>query len=133
MAVGKAIAGMATVLVADDDAAVLALASMILQRDGFQVLRASNGLEALMLYSSYASRIDLVLTDFEMPQMNGAELVARIRERNPTAKVLVMSGYAPSGAAGPVKGCPVLRKPFRPAELRDAVRGILAGPVKPAC
>jgi CheY-like chemotaxis protein len=126
MAGGEAIAGMATVLVADDDAAVLALAAMILQRDGFQVLRASNGLEALMLYSSYASRIDLVLTDFDMPQMNGAELVARIRERNPAAKVLMMSGYMPSGAGAPGRGYPVLRKPFRPAELRDAVREMLS-------
>lgn len=119
---------MATILLADDDSAVLALAAMILQRDGFHVLRASNGLEALMIYNSYAARIDLVITDFEMPQMNGAELASRIRARNPEAKLLLMTGFMPSGVRGPGRDYPLLRKPFRPGELRDAVRKILSPP-----
>jgi two-component system cell cycle sensor histidine kinase/response regulator CckA len=116
---------MPTVLVADDDAAVLSLVAMILQRDGFQVLRASNGLEALMLYNSYSRKIDLVITDFEMPEMNGAELAARIRERDPSARILIMSGYMPSSGERLKQTYPVLRKPFHAAELRSAVREIL--------
>jgi two-component system cell cycle sensor histidine kinase/response regulator CckA len=116
---------MAIVLVADDDGAVLSLVAMVLQRDGFRVLRASNGLEALMVYSSYANKIDLVITDFEMPEMNGAELASRIRERDPSARILIMSGYMQSAGTGQNIAYPVLRKPFRPGELRSAVRGIL--------
>ena len=70
---------MATVLVVEDNEALRQLVMMILQQKGHDVLCASNGLEGLMVYSSYRTRLDLVLTDIDMPQMNGIALATRIR------------------------------------------------------
>jgi two-component system, cell cycle sensor histidine kinase and response regulator CckA len=115
---------MATVLVVDDDGGVRRLVELILQQKGHDVLLASNGLEGLMVYSSYRSRIDLVLTDFDMPQMNGLELADRIHARDPGKRILLMSGRPPQNP-----GCkeepPIILKPFLPHQLIEAVEGIL--------
>lgn len=111
---------MATVLVVDDDTAIRELVAMILKMSGHGVLLASNGLEALMVYSSYRSRLDLILTDIDMPQMNGIELVARIRALDPSKKVLVMSGRPLDDMHG-VEDCALLPKPFKPDQLKAAV------------
>jgi CheY-like chemotaxis protein len=103
---------MATILVADDEPLMLGLVSMILERAGYRVVRASNGLEALLLYESYASRIDLVLTDIDMPQMNGVEMAHRILATHPGSKVVFMTGGLPDEYALP-EGCPLVRKPFQ--------------------
>ena len=115
---------MATVLVVDDDPAVRQLVVTILEGEGHDVLPAANGLEGLMVYSSYRSRVDLIVTDIDMPQMNGIELLVRIRALDPAAKSLVMSGRV----LEPLKrleGCPSLSKPFHPQQLREAVKRLL--------
>src|SRR5215468_4769764 len=104
---------MATVLVVDDDAAVRDLVAMILTTKKYSVLTGNNGVEALMIYSSYRSAIDLVLTDIEMPQMDGIELVARIRALDPGERILLMSGRSPNRRTLP-DNCQVLKKPFLP-------------------
>lgn len=106
---------MATVLLVDDDAALLRLAAQVLQRAGHAVTCASNGVEALFLFESYADRIDVVLTDVDMPEMDGLELAERIRSTHPGAKLILMSGV-PRPAP-----YPFLYKPFRIQGLRDAV------------
>jgi CheY-like chemotaxis protein len=111
---------MPTVLVADDDPDVLRLAALLLERNGYAVLRATNGVEALMLYASYSDRVDVVLTDVDMPEMNGIELAARIRNTNPAAKVVFMSGCLPAGVSVP-SGCRAIAKPFNPKELLEAL------------
>jgi CheY-like chemotaxis protein len=118
---------MATVLVVDDDAALLRLAASILESAGHKVLRASNGVEALLLFQSYSSRLDLVLTDVDMPQMNGLELAARIRATRPASKVLLMSGGLPPGISLLPKAYPHLAKPFQPAALVEAVQKAVGG------
>jgi CheY-like chemotaxis protein len=115
---------MATVLLVDDDAGVRQIVAMILKQNGHDVLWASNGLEALMVYSSYRSRLDLVLTDVDMPQMNGIELAARIRARDPSKKILLMTGRPLDDLEGP-QGCPLLAKPFGPDQLIEALEGAL--------
>jgi two-component system cell cycle sensor histidine kinase/response regulator CckA len=111
---------MPTVLVADDEPAVLTLTAMLLEGAGYAVLRAVNGVEALMLYASYADRVDVVLTDVEMPEMNGIELAARIRDRNPDARILFMSGFLPPGARIP-SGYRMISKPFKSTGLLRAL------------
>lgn len=111
---------MARVLIVDDDAAVARLAARMLETYGHSTLLAASGVEALMVYSSYAERLDLVLSDLEMPQMDGLELVARIRARDPNAKVILMTGCTQEDARFP-DGCPVIRKPFRADQLAQAV------------
>ena len=85
---------------------------------------ASNGLEALMVYSSYRINLDLVLTDIDMPQMNGIELAVRIRDLDPAKKILMMSGRVQSDAERKID-CPFLPKPFRPDQLVEAVNTAL--------
>ena len=115
---------MATILIVDDDPGVLRLAAIVLEQGGYQVMRASSGIEALMIYSSYAQRVDLLLTDVDMPGMTGIELAARVSTNRPAVKILLMTGALPGGIELP-EPYPVLPKPFRPATLREAVQRAL--------
>src|ERR1051325_3698815 len=107
---------MPTILIVDDDPGVRKIVELVLKQMGFETVSASNGLEALMLYSSYPVNFDLVLTDIDMPQMNGIELAVRIRDLDPAKKILMMSGRIHSDADRKI-GCPLLGKPFRPDQL----------------
>ena len=111
---------MATVLLVDDERSLLDFVSMVLREAGHDVLNASNGVEALMIYSSYKSSIDLVLTDIVMPGMNGVELAARLRALNPKLLILLMSGFVPGDITVP-HDIQVLQKPFQPSRLLDAI------------
>ena len=113
---------MATVLVVDDDNEVRNLAGFILQQKGHDILSASNGVEGLFVYSSYRHKIDLVLTDIEMPQMSGIELAARIRDRDPQKIILLMSGRPRQPA---FEAYPFLSKPFSPDQLIAVVNCLL--------
>jgi CheY-like chemotaxis protein len=116
---------MATVLIVDDDPDVLGYATLVLETNGHKTVRAARALEALMLYASYADRFDLVLTDVDMPEMNGIELASRISRSNPSAKILLMTGALPRDL--PIPECqPVLSKPFQPDALIAAVKELLA-------
>lgn len=100
----------------------------ILSREGYEVLAAKDGDEALSIWHRNPGQIDLVLTDVMMPGMNGKELVERLRSMRPEVKVIYMSGYESSLLSlGNKFGSNVifLQKPFRPAELSQAVREIL--------
>jgi CheY-like chemotaxis protein len=116
---------MANVLVVDDQASLLELVSMILTQTGHTVLCASSGVEALMVFSSYHSKIDLVLTDVQMPGMNGIELLNRIRALDPSISILLMSGFVPDDFEIP-EDLRLLNKPFQPGELVEAVEQALA-------
>ncbi len=111
---------MATVLVVDDDEGIRQIVALILQQRGHETLLACNGLEALMVYSSYRRNFDLVLTDVDMPQMDGIELAARIRARDPYKKILLMSGRASEDDRIP-KDYTLISKPFLPNQLLAAI------------
>jgi CheY-like chemotaxis protein len=116
---------MATVLLVDDDEGVRLLATVVLKSHGIHILSASNGLEGLMVYSSYRRIVDLVLTDVDMPQMTGIELAVRIRARDPGRRILFMSGRPLNDSDCP-PDCGFLQKPFLPEQLIAAVDGVLA-------
>jgi two-component system, cell cycle sensor histidine kinase and response regulator CckA len=87
--------GSETVLLVEDEPLVRNLASHVLRNQGYNVLEASNGINALSIaQESSCQQIDLVLTDVVMPQMGGRELVRHLQARFPNIKVLFMSGYA---------------------------------------
>ncbi|MEX2260912.1 MAG: response regulator [Bryobacteraceae bacterium] len=113
---------MATILVVDDDETICRLAARILSSVGHQVLTAANGLEAIALYRSYSTQIDMVVTDLTMPVMDGYQEVLLIRETRPDAKIICMSGYSDTSCP---EGALFLQKPFLPEALRQSVDKVL--------
>ncbi|HTZ03826.1 MAG TPA: response regulator [Xanthobacteraceae bacterium] len=113
-------------LLVDDDPDVRDIVCRVLSELGYVVQEAGGGQEALGMLADFSP--DLLIADFAMPNMNGAELVTAARARNGKLKVLFVSGYADSGVLKSAVGDAILlRKPFRPADLATAVRNALDG------
>ena len=117
--------GTETILVVDDENLILTMAETILTEYGYQVLTAGNGQKAMAILSREDTKVDLIITDLVMPVMSGRELVERVRQIRPAAKILSMSGYAmPSDKQA---GTAYLQKPFTSHELLTKVKQVLAG------
>ncbi|TAN33884.1 hybrid sensor histidine kinase/response regulator [bacterium] len=117
-----------TILVVEDADDVREVVERILTRNGYQVMVAPNGREALEAVRRHAGDIDLVLTDVVMPFMQGKELAERIVALRPGIRVLFMSGYAQPafGASGTLEpGVVLLEKPFTEPALLARVRQVL--------
>jgi PAS domain S-box-containing protein len=109
-----------TILVVDDDAAVRGSSRLVLVAEGYHVLEAADGHEALRLVDTHPDVIDLVVTDLAMPGMGGRELAAVLKARRPDIRVLFVSGFSDEGGADPNRlktWPPLLHKPFSPATL----------------
>lgn len=121
--------GTETILVADDEAIVRTVMARILRRQGYTVLEATNGEEALRLAQEQADgRLHLVLTDILMPQLGGRALVNGLQTAHPNIKVLYISGYTDEAIIGHGlldPGAAFLQKPFEPEILARKVRDIL--------
>jgi CheY-like chemotaxis protein len=109
-----------TVLVVDDDAAVLSFVSRVLTQSKYNALTATNGAEALQLSKDYKPDIDLLLSDFQMPIMGGVDLATKLVLERPLLKVLMMSGF-PEGMLVLNDGWHFLSKPFIPSQLRTLI------------
>ncbi|GAC1341003.1 MAG: hypothetical protein NVSMB23_12020 [Myxococcales bacterium] len=122
--------GSGTVLLAEDDDAVRAATAALLERLGYDVLAARDGIEALELCERHPGPIHVLLTDAIMPQMNGRELADRLRARRPGTPVVFFSGYAEDVIASRgvlEKGVLLVRKPYLPTELASALRVATGG------
>jgi two-component system cell cycle sensor histidine kinase/response regulator CckA len=119
-----------TLLVVEDEADVRALTVEILTLQGYQVLAAANGPEALRISGEHDGPIHLLLTDLVMPHMSGKELAEQMNSRRPDMRVLYMSGYADSavlqGRTPAMEGA-FLSKPFTAEHLIQRVRAALGG------
>lgn len=118
-----------TVLLVEDEDALRRLATAILAEEGFHVLPAGNGLDALALAARHSGILDLLLTDVVLPNISGPELAKRLCDLRPGLQVLFMSGYNDSRLiARGVHGTqmPLLSKPFRPDELTQKVSEMIA-------
>ncbi len=118
-----------TVLLVEDDEAVRSITRTMLRRRGYSVLEAPNGREALDLLARVDWRVDLVITDAVMPEMNGPELARAVELHAPQLPVLHMSGYTDddvlrAGRLGPLEA--FLPKPFTSQQLYDFVEELIA-------
>jgi PAS domain S-box-containing protein len=124
-------AGSETVLLVEDEEMVRSLTRAILQKNGYKVLEASHGAEAIRLCEQHHGPIHLVVTDVVMPQLNGHELYQRLLRLRPNLKALFISGYTGESVAQLgvlTEGSEFLQKPFRPDTLVRKVRKMLDGP-----
>src|SRR5438309_3378671 len=120
--------GTETVLLVEDEPAVRAIAQQALERQGYTVLAAPSGADALALAAQHGATIHLLLTDVVMPGMSGRDLADRLTAQRPGIRVLYISGYTDNaivrhGMLEP--GLAYLQKPFRPDALVRKVREVL--------
>jgi len=123
--------GTETILVVDDEIAVLSLTQMMLRRYGYEVISAACAKEALHLFEVWPDlHVDLLLVDIIMPDINGIELTERIRTLRPGLPVLYFSAYSDQEPLRPVfsRNLPYLPKPFTSLQLTKRIREILDKP-----
>ena len=120
-----------TILLVEDADAVRNVVRRALTRMGYHVLEASNGPEAIAVALEHANRIDLLLTDFVMPQMGGRELVDRLFELGVRPRILIMSGYIDDAllrGGGFPRDAAFIEKPFTADRIGKKVREVLDAP-----
>ena len=122
--------GHETILLVEDEPAILEIAKLMLERQGYQVLRAGSPAAAVALAREHQGTIHLLVTDLIMPEMNGRELARTLLALRPQMKYLFMSGYTASvithhGVLD--NGVPFLQKPFTMGDLAGKIRELLDG------
>ena len=123
-----------TVAVVDDDPMMLDVLARILQRENFELLMAGGGPEIMDKLSGHEGPVDLLVTDYAMPDMQGRELADKVRERFPAVKVLYQTGFSDMLFENRVEledGAAFLEKPFTARGLREAARLVLFGSINP--
>ncbi len=117
-----------TLLFVEDEPEVRSLGRQALEASGYAVLEAGDGAEGLRIAESHPGPISLVVTDVVMPELNGRELVTRLRLTRPEIKVLYMSGYIDDNVLDDdaLENAGLLRKPFGPSALASRVHDILS-------
>ncbi|MCS7042183.1 MAG: ATP-binding protein [Bryobacteraceae bacterium] len=121
---GESAAGKQRILLVEDDDAVRQLTRQLLEHFGYEVTDAPSAARALEIYAASPSPFRLLITDVSMPEMDGTELVRRLRAVDPGLRVLFFTGYSEELARYPadLRDLPVLAKPFSAEALADAVR-----------
>ena len=109
-------------LVVDDDASVRRYVSAILHSTGFQTLDATSGTEGLEVVQNVNGRLDLIISDIQMPNGDGISLACSIAAAYPTIPLLLISGYVQRELEGVVE---FLQKPFLPKQLIGVVNKLI--------
>ena len=124
------ISGTETLLIVENEPAIRNLLQVALRRNGYTVLAAESGREALELVRHHADAIHLLITDVVMPDMDGPELVRQLSTIRPDTRTLFMSGYMDDtlGERGILStNANFIQKPFSPRTIAQKVRDILDG------
>jgi two-component system cell cycle sensor histidine kinase/response regulator CckA len=114
-----------TVLVVDDEPSILDVVSGLLGDDEYNILTADTGAHALQQSRDFKGEINLLLSDFQMPEMSGVDLATSMTLERPQLKVLLMSGF-PAGMLVLNEGWHFLAKPFVASQLRALVAGLVS-------
>jgi CheY-like chemotaxis protein len=123
--------GRESILVVEDESAVRTLIGSLLRQQGYDVLEAPHGDEALRMLEHNGASIHLLVTDLVMPRLGGVDLARCVASRQPGVKVLFMSGYSDDALIrreGVLAGTMFLRKPFTSEALCGKVREVLDQP-----
>jgi PAS domain S-box-containing protein len=127
---GEPTRGVETVLLVEDDPGLLQLTASVLERQGYHVLRATNGREGLsIVHEQEAKSVDVVVTDMVMPEMGGRMMADWLHALNPSLKILFTSGYTDLGSGGVIEaGLDFIHKPYTPTAMLRKIREILDRP-----
>ena len=120
--------GSETILLVDDEEIIIDVGRQMLEKLGYNVLVARNGTEAIDLYRRHVGKVDLVLLDVVMPEMDGQETFERLRAMTPDLKVLLASGYSQDRRVTAILelGCNgFIQKPFNLKQLSRKIKGII--------
>jgi two-component system, cell cycle sensor histidine kinase and response regulator CckA len=121
---------MRTILVVDDEPMALKLVQSILEKRGFEVLISTSPKQAMRLFEAQQEKIELLISDIVMPEMDGPKLAGQLVALNPELPVLFMSGFVTENEVADTSAIAqfaFIRKPFRPATLVQAVQKMLNG------
>jgi CheY-like chemotaxis protein len=121
------------ILLAEDDPLVRNLVQLILSKQGFTVLAANDGKEALEICGTFKDQIHLLLTDVRMPRMSGLELAEKVREQRPETRILIMSAETIATIAAKNTPDAFLGKPFIPPTLLQCVQRLLTSSFRGIC
>lgn len=127
---GEIVPGAETILLVDDDEAIIDVTRDMLEIMGYRVLAATSGRDAIRICQERGTRIDLVLLDMILVDMDGGEIFDRLQAIRPGLAIILASGFGLNQQVSQVmaKGCRAfLQKPFGMAELSQKVRGVLEG------
>ncbi|MBU7582728.1 MAG: PAS domain S-box protein [Nostoc sp. TH1S01] len=116
------------ILVVDDEAKILDIATIVLENYNYKVLTASNGIEAIALYAQHKHEIKAVLMDMIMPEMDGLTAIRTLQKMNPQVKIIACSGFNPHEGLSEVVNANVqlvLPKPFTAQELLNSLQHVL--------
>ncbi|HEX4608786.1 MAG TPA: PAS domain S-box protein, partial [Urbifossiella sp.] len=118
--------GAATILLVDDEAMIRDLGRAVLERAGYRVLTADDGVDGVETFAARRADIALVVLDVTMPRMSGRDAFRHILHLDPAARVLFSTGYSADDIASLDGAVGLLNKPYRPGDLLAAVRAALA-------
>ena len=125
---GEIVEGHGTILLVDDEEMVLKVGVQLLEKLGYEVIKADSGQQAVKLFTEHEDRIDLVIVDIIMPEMGGGEVFDRIRQLNADINVLLSSGYSIDGQAQEILnrgGNGFIQKPFTLEQLSQKIKETL--------
>jgi DNA-binding response OmpR family regulator len=123
---------METILVVDDERRLVDLWRRVLERRGYGVLIAMDGEEALTVHYNYRQVISAVVLDYGLPRLDGRQVYLKLKELNPSIRVLIVSGYLDSDALAGIQsfaGTEFLQKPFLPSDLVNKRETLLQRPL----
>jgi len=119
-----------TILVVDDTDVVLKMAVTVLKADNYRVLQANSGANAIELANNYAGKIDLLLSDVQMPGLSGPRLGDELKKSRPDIHVMFMSGFTGGDLLVLNYGWSFIEKPFVSQKLLEMVNDVLHSPDK---